>query len=59
MFNNYAKETYYNNICVTYYRNGVKSLTKLKNGYIVRRRYSGYTTKECLKMFNQYYKNEV
>ena len=59
MYTNYYKETYYNDICVTYYRNGMKSLARFKNGYLVRRRYSGYTTKECLKMFNQYYKNEV
>jgi len=52
----YYKMTYYQDICVTYYRNGIKSLTKFKNGYLVQRRYSYFTTKECLKMFRQYYK---
>ena len=32
------------------------SLTKFKNGYLVQRRYSYFTTRECLKMFRQYYK---
>jgi len=52
----YYKMTYYQDICVTYYRNGIKSLTKFKNGYLVQRRYSYFTTRECLKMFRQYYK---
>jgi len=52
----YLKETYYNDICVTYHFNGMKSLTKMHKGYLARRRYYYYTTKECLKMFRQYLK---
>jgi len=54
----YIKETYYNDISVTYYRNGLKCLSKLKNGYLIKRKYSGYTTKQCLKLFKEYYNNQ-
>jgi len=57
MYNLYIKETYYGDIAVTYYRNGLKCLSKLKNGYLLKRRYSGYTTKQCLRLFREYYKN--
>ena len=52
----YLKETYYNDICVTYHFNGMKSLTKMHKSYLARRRYMDYTTKECLKMFRKYLK---
>jgi len=52
----YLKETYYNDICVTYYHNGLKCLTKTHKGYLRKQRYSYYTTKKCLKLFRQYLK---
>ena len=56
MNNLFIKETWYDDICVTYHFNGMKSLTKMHKGYLARRRYSYYTTKECLRMFRQYLK---
>ncbi len=52
----FIKETYYNDICVTYHFNGMKSLTKMHKGYLARRRYCYYTTKDCLKMFRNHLK---
>jgi len=54
----YIKKTYYNDISVTYYRNGFKCLSKLKNECLIKRKYYGYTTKQCLKLFKEYYNNQ-
>ena len=50
------KETYYNDICVSYYH-GLKSLTKIQGGYLRKFRYSPDTpTKTALKHFRAYLK---
>ncbi len=50
------KETYYNNICVSYYI-GLKALSTTYKGRFAAFRYSpGTTTKDALKHFKQYLK---
>ena len=50
------KETYYNDICVSYYR-GLKALSTMHKGYRAQFRYSpDTTTKYALKHFKQYLK---
>ena len=50
------KETYYNEICVSYYR-GLKALSTMHKGYRTQFRYSpDTTTKDALKHFKQYLK---
>ena len=52
----YIKETYYDDICVTYYT-GLKALSTMHKGYRVHFRYSpDTTTKHALYHFKQYLK---
>ena len=50
------KETYYNDICVAYYR-ALKALSTMHKGRFAAFRYSSdTTTKDALKHFKQYLK---